>query len=107
MLHGGRYIPPTSARNIDRDREESVSYANISRGARIRDLISLTPEILAILDRHEPDLTKQAKLLTEPLAGQRGLPSTEEELQQHLERTANRMADHLLAATEAKHHRQD
>jgi hypothetical protein len=53
-----------SARNIDRDRDESVSDANISRGARMRDLISLTPEILAILDRHEPDKTKQAKLLT-------------------------------------------
>jgi len=30
----------------------------------MRDPISLTPEILAMLDRHKPDKTKHAKLLT-------------------------------------------
>ena len=52
----------------------------------MRDPISLTPEILAMLDKHEPDKAKQAKLLTEHLLGQRVLPSMEEELQLHLER---------------------
>ena len=46
----------------------------------MRDPISLTPKIQAMLDMHEPDKTKQAKLLTEHLARQRVLPSTEEEL---------------------------
>jgi len=67
----------------------------------MRDPIHLTPKILAMLDIHEPDKTKQAKLLTEHLAGQRVLPSTEEELQQHLERKARRDADRLLDATKA------
>ncbi len=35
------------------------------------------------------------------------MPSTEEELQQHLERKAKRDADRLLAATEAKARRQE
>lgn len=48
----------------DRVREGSVSDASNSRGSRMRDPISLTPEILAMLDRHEPDKAKQAKLLT-------------------------------------------
>ena len=73
----------------------------------MRDPISLTPKIQAMLDRHEPDKSKQAKLLTEHLAGQRVLPSTEEELQQHLERKAKREADHLLVAAEAEHYRQE
>ncbi len=61
-------------------------------GSRMRDPISLTPEILAMLDRHEPDKAKHAKLTIENLAGQRVLPSTEEELQLHLERIAKREA---------------
>ena len=40
----------------------------------MRDPISLTPEILAMLDKHEPDKTKQAKLLTKHLSRQRVLP---------------------------------
>ena len=72
----------------------------------MRDPIQLTPEILAMLDRHEPDKSKQAKLLTEHLAGQRVLPSTEEELQQYLERKAKREADRLLTAAKAKAHKQ-
>ena len=54
------------------------------------------------MDMHAPDKTKQEKLLTEHLARQRTLPSTEEELQQHLERNAKREADRLLAAAEAE-----
>ncbi len=48
----------------------------------------LTPEILHLLDRLEPDKMKQAKILTEHLTGQRSLPSTEAKLQTHLERRA-------------------
>jgi hypothetical protein len=51
-------------RGSDRVREGSVSYASSSRGSRMMDLVSLTPEILAMLDRPEPDKAKQAKLLT-------------------------------------------
>ena len=73
----------------------------------MRDPISLTPEILAMLDRHEPNKSKSAKLLTKHLAGQRVLSSTGEELQQHLERKAKREADRLLAEAEAKALRQE
>jgi hypothetical protein len=31
----------------------------------MRDPISLTPEMMAMLDKHEPDKAKQAKLLAE------------------------------------------
>ena len=89
------------SRNSDKVKEGSVSDANSSRGARARDPISLTPEILAMLDMHEPDKSKQAKLLTEHLSRQRVLPSTEDEVQQHLERKATREADRMLAATKA------
>jgi len=41
--------------HIDKVREGSISDASSSRGRRMRDPISLTPEILAMLDRHEPD----------------------------------------------------
>jgi len=60
-----------------------------------------------MLDMHELDKTKQAKLLTEHLAEQRILPSTEEELQQHLERKAKKETDRLLAAAEAEQHKQE
>ena len=74
-----------SAWNSDRVGEGSISYASNSRGARMRDPINLTPKILALLDRHEPDKSKQAKLLTVHLARKNVLPSTEEELQHHLD----------------------
>ena len=48
------------------------------------DPMTLTPEILSMLDRHEPDKAKHAKLLTEHLTGQRTLPFTEEELQHQM-----------------------
>ncbi len=43
----------------------------------------------------------------EPLAGQRVLPSTEKELQLHLERKAKREADRLLTTAEKKQHKQE
>jgi hypothetical protein len=70
----------------------------------MRDPISLTPEILAMLDRHEPDKAKQAKLRTEHLSGQRVLTSAEEELQLHMERRAKREVERQLAAAEAEAH---
>ena len=104
-MHNNRFQPLAEeysqelARNRDKVREGSDSYANSSRGARMRDPISRTPKIMAMLDMHEPDKTKQAKLLTEHLAGQRVLPSAEEELSHHLERKAKREANRLLATT--------
>jgi hypothetical protein len=68
----------------------------------MRDPVTLTPEILTMRERHEPDKAKQAKLLTEHVLGQRTLPYTEEELQQHLERKAKQEIDRLLAAPETK-----
>ena len=44
----------------DKVRESSISDASSSRGSRLRDSISLTPEILAMLERHELDNGKQA-----------------------------------------------
>jgi len=77
-----------------------VSDASSSRGNRMRESMTLTPEILAMLDRHDPDKTKQSKLLTRHLAGQRTLPSTEEKLHHHLERKARHEADRLMATAE-------
>jgi len=88
-------------------KEGSIVDASNSKGSRMRDPMTLTPEILAMLERHEPDKAKQAKLLTDYLSGQMTLPSTEEELQQHLERKAKREADKLMVAAEAKAARQD
>ncbi len=73
----------------------------------MRDPVILTPEIMSMIDRHEPDKTKQVKLLAEHLAGQRILSSTEEELHRHLERKAKRELDKQVAATEAEALRQD
>jgi hypothetical protein len=56
---------------------------------------------MAMLDKHEPVKTKKAKLPIEHLAGQRTLPSTQEELKHHLERKAKRKGDRLLSAAEA------
>jgi D-Tyr-tRNAtyr deacylase len=71
------------------------------------DPVTLTPEILAMLDIHEPDKVKHAKLLTEHLARQRIMPSREGELQQHLERKAKRGLDIQLIAKEAEALRQE
>ena len=61
-------------------REGSTSAASSSSGRRSRDLVPLTPEIMFLLDRLEPNRGKQARLLTEHLTGQRILPCTEQEL---------------------------
>ena len=94
-------------RGIGKVREGLVSDASNSRGIRMRDPLTLTPEILAIMVRHEPDKAKHAKLLKEYLTSQRTLPSTKEELQQNLERKAKRETNRLLAAEEADIARQD
>ena len=83
--------------------EGSASVASSSRGSRGRDLIPLTPEILNLSDRLEPDKGKQRpRLLAEHLTGQRTLPATEEELQEYLERKATREIKRQYAATEAE-----
>jgi len=84
-----------SVRDGDRIRGGSISDASSLRGGRMRDPVILTPEIMSMLDKHEPDKTKQAKLLTEHLSGHRILPSTEEELQHHLERKAKRNSTNI------------
>ena len=65
------------------------------------DPIPLTPEILLLLDRLEPDKGKQAWLLTEHFTGQRTLPCTEQELQKMLERKAEKEIKRQHAASEA------
>ena len=61
-----------------------------SRGSRGREPIPLTPEILPLLDRLEPDKEKQTRLLTENLTRHKTLSSTEHELQKLLERKAEK-----------------
>ena len=63
--------------------------------------IPLTPEILHLLDRLDPDKGKQDRLLTEHMIGQQTLPSTEAELQTHLERRAAKELKRQQVATEA------
>jgi hypothetical protein len=66
-----------------------------------RDPIPLTPEILHLLDRLEPDKGRQARLLTEHLTGQSILLAKEEELQQRPERKVARDIKRHHAAAEA------
>ena len=68
----------------------SSAASSGSKGSRGRKPIPLTPEILLLLDRLEPDKGKQARLLTEHLTGQRTLPGTEQELQKLMERKAEK-----------------
>jgi len=79
----------------------SASAASSSRGSRGRDPTPLTPEILLLLDRLEPDKGKQARLLTERLTGQRTLPSKEHELHKLLERKAEKEIKRQHATSEA------
>ena len=55
-------------------KEGFASFVSNSRGSRGKETIPLTPEILLLLDRLEPDKGKKALLLTEHLTGQRTLP---------------------------------
>jgi sugar/nucleoside kinase (ribokinase family) len=91
-------------RNSDKVREVSFSDASSSRGNKLRDPVSLSLEIRAMIDRHEPDKDKQAKILTQHLARHRTMSSTEEELQQHLERKAKRETERQLATSKAEAH---
>jgi hypothetical protein len=68
----------------------AYSGASSAMHGRGRDPIPLKPEILHLFDRLEPDKVKQDIILTEHLTGQRLLPSTEQDLQQHLEKRAQR-----------------
>jgi hypothetical protein len=97
-VSSGRYNEPLSSCIL---REGSASASSSARGSRGREPIPLTPEILHLLDRLEPDKGKQARLLTEHLTGQRSLPSTETELQTHLERRAARELRRQHVAAEA------
>jgi hypothetical protein len=79
----------------------SASAASSSRGSRGRDPIPLTPEILLLLDRLEPDKGKQARLLTEHLTRQRTLPCTKQELQKPLQRKAEKDIKRQHSTTKA------
>ena len=75
--------------------------ASSSRGSKGREPIPLTPEILLLLDRLEPDKGKQARLLAEHLTGQRTLPNTEQELHKLLERKVEKEIKRQQATTKA------
>ena len=45
-------------RGTDKVREGSTSDASNSRGSRMRDPMTLTPEMLAMMDKHELDKAK-------------------------------------------------
>ena len=72
-----------------------------SRGNRGREPTPLTPDILCLLDRLEPSTGKYARLLTDHLTRQRLLPSTEHELDAHMEKNALRELQKQQAAAEA------
>jgi len=78
----------------------SASVASSSRGSRGREPIPLTPEILLLLDRLEPDKGRQTRLLSEHLTWQRTLPCTKEELAILLERKADKEIKRQQAAAE-------
>ena len=68
-----RFKPLAEHNNADSDKdrnrfiEGSVSDALRSKGSRKREPIPLTPEILLLLDKLEPDKGRQAKLLKKHL----------------------------------------
>jgi hypothetical protein len=84
----------------DKVHEGSISDVASSRSSRPREFIPITPEILLLLDRLEPDKVKQSRLLTEHIAGHRALPATEEELQTILEKRTRRALEREQAAAE-------
>ncbi len=92
-------------RDIDRLGFGSIPGANTTTSGSIgnngRDPIPLTPEILHLLDRVEPDKVKQARLLTYHLTGQRQLPLTEQALHQQLEKWAQKEYRKQQAAAKA------
>jgi hypothetical protein len=81
--------------------QRRISFGRLKlKGSQKKEPIRLTPEILLILDRLEPDKGRQANLLTEHIAEKRVLPSTEEELLQQLEHKAKREFERQQAAEE-------
>ena len=76
------------SRSDDRDSERlnfgslsgAYSGASSAKNSTAKEPISLTPEILNMLDKLDPDKGKQARLLTEHLKGRRIITSTEQEL---------------------------
>jgi len=100
--HAARVVRP-SAREYSK--EVPRRSPRTQRGNRGREHIPLTPEILLLLDRIEPDKRKQARLLTEHLIGQKTLPCTEEELLLLLERKAGREIKRQHAARETASNR--
>ncbi len=110
--HMNRFEPLADQGSGTNDRDsEQLSFGSMSgasgthsraKNNRGRDPIPLTPEILHLLDKLEPDKGKQARLLTEHLTGQRTLPSTKAELQTHMERRAAReLKRHQVSAKAA------
>ena len=92
----------TEERDIERLSFSSVSGSSVgsrSRGSRGRDPIPLTPEILHLMDRLEPDKGKQARMLTKHLTGQRQLPVTEQKLHAQLDKRALKELKKQQAAT--------
>ena len=72
-ISSGRYSEPLKSSIL---KEGTTSASSNARGNRGRDPIPLTPEILHLLDKLEPNKGKEARLLTEHLTRQRNLPST-------------------------------
>jgi hypothetical protein len=109
-VHGkkpsNRFSPLLNLRDIEEQESEglyagSTSEAGSSRSSRPRDFIPITAEILLLLDRLEPDKIKQAKYLSEHIAGHRALPTTEEELQAILDKRTRRAIEREQAAAES------
>jgi len=78
-----RYSPLANLKDIEELGDEGLhegyaSKAGSSRSSRPRDFVPITAEILHLLDRLEPDKVKQARLMTEHIAGHRVLPTTEQ-----------------------------
>jgi hypothetical protein len=69
-----------SDKDGDKVKERYVSDASRSKGSKKREPISITPDILLLLDILALDKEKLAKRLIEHPIGQWALPSTEEEL---------------------------
>ena len=109
--HVNRFEPLAEQGNGTNERDsEQLSFSSLSgasgthssaKNNRGKDPIPLTPEILYFLDILEPDKGKQARLLTKHLPCLRTLPSTEAELQAHLERRTTRELKRQQVAAEA------
>jgi hypothetical protein len=97
--HKNTYAPLAPLGNGTKDREsESPSFSSVSgasvgsrsRGSMGRDPIPLTPEILHLIDRLEPDKGKHDRMLTNHLTRPRLLLATEHKLHAQLEKRAQK-----------------